>query len=516
MLAWLSPLLRTAARVGSIGAKVSGILATGFGIRQIWYNSSDEIGWQSKALLSTLYALHIGSITVATAVLLGATDVSAPVGTALVCCTALLKGVADHLVEKSHYSGLTRKHERLESQLSANNNDFRTTLTLIEDLKETDDLIEILQKQRDQYQALLKQTTRSKNIETLWNDLKLSHKAAEAKNKIIKDFFSQISFEYFDPDAVIKNLVLEAASLRENMASPGRLNEIGIIQLQCIRSKRVALILKEINQKLNGFPRLNDHSQRDYLLKRKTELEKRLQQLKEGDSLPLSWQLIAKMEQKGPAFHKKLLMQYFKAKIRELSSQLTTAQLLLVEKKDYLSRPIDFSSLVAQFKNVSATQNQLSIVKHSENTKSKNVDLGAASAVMALVLAVIPSAEVTRYLNPLMLSIGVMAGMVSLTDLYHRYKITRRMTYNEKKQMGQFIRQKKFQIAKLGDAGLRTLLIKQLDDILQDEGPVNPIVSEQLIVNRTRVAKLVAKAKIQEQVYETTTKPNQARRRARH
>lgn len=510
------PFLKTAARIGSIAAKFSGILATGFGIRQIWNNSSEEIGWQSKAILSTLYTLHIGSITLATAVLLGATDVSAPVGTALVCCTALLKGVADHLVEKSHYSGLTRKQDSLERQLSANNNDFRTTLTLIEDLKETDDFVDTLQKQLDEYHGLLKQMTRSKSVHNLWNDLLLNHQAVVAKNKIIKDFFSQVSFEYFDPDAVIKNLLLEAASLRESMANPSRLHEISIIQLQCIRYKRVASILKEINHKLHGFSQQGKQSQLDFLLKRKTELEWRLLQLKEGDALPLSPQLIAKIRQKEPAFHKKLLIQFVKDKIHKLSAELTKEQLLLVEKKVFLSRPIDFSSLIVQFKNVSVTQNQLSLVRHSESTKAKNVDLGAASAVMALVLAVIPSAEITKYLNPLMLSIGVIAGLVSLSDLYFRYKITRRMTQHETTQMRQFIRQKKFQIAKLGDEGLRTLLIKQLDDILQDDGPISPIASEQLFVNKTRVAKLKAKTRILEMTQDVGVKKNQSRVRARH
>ncbi|MGE3317735.1 MAG: hypothetical protein AB7I18_00430 [Candidatus Berkiella sp.] len=506
MLTWLPPLLKTATRFSAIGAKLGGIFATGLGIRQIWYNASDEISWKSKAMLSTLYALHIGSISVATAVLLGATDVSAPVGTALVCSTALLKGIADHFVEKTHHSGLTRKRTNLEKQLSIQNNDFHTTLILIEDLKETDDSIEALLLQLDEYHVLFKQTTRAKNVQTIWDDLKLSQRAALAKNKIITDFFSQVSLDYFDPDSLIKNLFVEASTLRERGTNPARLHEISIIQLQCIKYKRVSSILKEINIRLNGLSIANPSSEREYLLKRKAELEKRLQQLQVGDPLAITEQSISAIDAKNPPQLKKSLIQLIRVKIAELSKQLTAEQLLLIQKKEYLSRPIDFTTLIEQVKNMSATQNQLSIVKQSESTKAKNVDLGAASAVMALILALIPSQEVSRYLHPLMLSIGVLAGIVSLSDLYHRYKITRRMTHHEKAQMHNFIRQKKFQIAKLGDANLRALLINQLDNILQEEGSVQPIVSEELIVNRTRVAKLVAKTKIHEQMLDGNPK----------
>jgi len=488
-------LIKVAARVGAIGAKLTGIGATAFGIRQIWHTAPEEQSWQSKTILSTLYALHMGSISLTAAVLLGATDVTAPVATAIVCSTALLKNVADLLVEKTNYIGLARKHWDLEQQFSARNNDFETNLTLVEDLKETDDTIDALKKQLKEHHVFLKQTRNSTILQTLLHSLKDQDNVLTAKNKILRSFFVKVRPDSFDPDATIKHLVQEAAQLTQ-AGEHQQLSRIGIIQFQCIKYKRVATILKEINLRLGSLPPGAQLSKNRYLLKRKNELEQRLTLLRGGnvDCFPRGF--VARLETKSPAAFKKALQEYLKNKITDIAQKITEQQLLLIEKKDYLCRPIDFSPLVGQVKDVSAMQNKLWLAKLNENAKSNNVDLGMASAIMALVLALIPHLEVSRYLHPLMLSIGVVAGVVSLNDLYKCYQATHRMSDIESKKMQQFILQMKFQIGKLGDSQLRKILTKQLEDILQDGETVVPIDPDQLVVNHARMAKLTAKRSI--------------------
>lgn len=497
MLTGLLPVFKVMARLGAIGAKIGGMGATAFGIRQIWYTASEEQSWQSKALLSTLYALHMGSISLTTAVLFGATDVTAPVATALVCSTALLKNIGDLVVEKTNQMGLARKHWDLEHQLSLKNNDFHTNLTLLEDLKETDDAIDALLKQQQECHEYLKLTRRQSTLEALWNTLKEQDAAAIVKSKTIRAYFAKVDGETFDPDIAIKELLQKSAQLKVE-GNQQKLDEVGTIQLQCIKYKRVLLILKEINLLIGSLPPSAHSEKNDYLLKRKNELESRLRNMQQGNVECFPIGFIEKMQKKSPAAFKRSLQKYLQDRVTILGQKITQQQLLLVEKRDYLCRPIDFAPLVEQIKGISAVQNQLWIARLNQNAKSNNVDSGSISAVIALVLAMVPSEEVSKYLHPMMLCIGVLAGAVSLVDLYKRYQATHKMTENETKKMKQFLLQKKFQIAKLGDAHLRKILTTQLENILQDKNTVTPIASEQLVVNQARVAKLTAKQTIYE------------------
>ena len=498
MITGLWSVFKVATRLGAIGAKLGGIGATAFGIRQIWHTASEEQSWQAKTLLSTLYALHMGSISLTTAVLFGATDVSAPTATALVCSTALLKNIADLLVEKTTLLGLARKQWDLEQQFSLHNNDFHTNLTLLEDLKETDDAIDALLKQQQVCHQDLKEIRNYSTLEDFWNTLKEHDAVAIAKNKTIRTFFSKVDLKTFDPDIAIKQLLQKSAQLNHE-GNQQKIDEIGIIQLQCIKYKRVLSILKEINSLIGSLPPSAHSATNDYLLKRKKELENRLLKMQQGDVECLPSGFVERMQKKSPANLKRALQKYIQEKITTLGQKITLQQLLLVEKRDFLCRPIDFAPLVEQIKDISMVQNKLWMARLNQNAKSNNVDTGGLSAGIALIMAMIPTAEVSKYLHPMMLCIGVMAGAVSLTDLYKRYQATHKMSEKEAKKMKQFLLQKKFQIAKLGDAHLRKILTTQLENILEDKQTSTPIVSEQVVVNQTRVAKLTAKRTIYQQ-----------------
>lgn len=501
MSLWNLSNLQIAARLGSISAKLGGIAATAFGIYRIWGNQSDY-SWQTKIGLSLLYSLHMGSITLTTAVLLGASDVSAPSATAIVCASALLKGIADHLVEKSAYVGLARKHSGLQEQLGEQNVDFHTNLTLIEDLKETDDTILYLRNQVQTYHSLLKSAGSNTKIHDVWLDLKESAKSMQYKNSVIQSYFREIDITSFDVDAAIKALQLKASNRsvptsglqREDKEKKQEDN--GIVLLQCIKYKRVFSILNEINLRLRTLPENVDTATRSYLMKRKVDLENRLHTLTFGETPNLTNDMVTLLERKTPKAFKKAVQDYLKDEISATEQKITLQQTLLLEKKNYLCRPIDFAPLVDHVKGISVMRNQLSLLKLSERSKAKSVDFGMVSAVSALILAIMPNAGLSFALNPLMLSIGVLAGVVSLNDLYKRYQASNQITDNEKKQLKQFITQKKFQIAKLSDAHLRKVLSEQLDKILQNNESHVPVATTDFVANNPRLAKLEAKSMI--------------------
>lgn len=493
--------LQIAARIGSIGAKLSGIAATSFGIYKIW-TSENEYSWQTKVGLSLLYSLHMGSITLTTAVLLGASDVSAPVATAIVSASALLKSIGDHLVEKSTYLGLERKHSGLQEQLGEQNIDFHTNLTLIEDLKETDYAIVYLRNQVNVSHDLLKNARSNAKVKDAWLILKESAQSLQYKSSVIQNYFREINLESFDVDAAIKALQLTASNLSQpashlhNEDNKKQLEDNGIIMLQCIKYKRVFNILCEINLRLRTLPENSDNPTRNYLMTRKAELENRLFSLTLGEVPSLTNEMITLMERKKPQAFKMALQKFLKNEISATEQKITLQQTLLLEKKNYLCRPIDFAPFVNHVKGISAMRNQLSLLKLSERSKAKNVDFGMISAISALILAIMPNAGLSFALNPLMLSIGVLAGIVSLNDLYKRYQASNQITDNEKKQLKQFITQKKFQIAKLSDGHLRKILTEQLDKILQNDESHVPVPPTEFVSNHPRLAKLGAKSMI--------------------
>lgn len=498
---WNLSNLQIAARLGSISAKLGGITATAFGIYRIWGNQSDY-SWQTKVGLSLLYSLHMGSISLTTAVLLGASDVSAPTATAIVCASALLKSIGDHLVEKSAYVGLARKHSGLQEQLGEQNVDFHTNLTLIEDLKETDDTILYLRNQVKTYHNLLKNAGNKSKINDAWLDLKESTQSLQYKSTVIQGYFSEINLASFDVDVAIKALQVKASNLsgptsrKQREEKEKKLKDNGIILLQCIKYKRVFSILNEINLRLRTLPENSDDATRNHLMTRQADLENRLRTLTLGETPSLTNDMITVMERKTPQAFKKALQDYLKDEISAIEQKITLQQTLLLEKKNYLCRPIDFAPFVDHVKGISAMRNQLSLLKLSERSKSKSVDFGMISAVSALILAIMPNARLSFALNPLMLSIGVVAGIVSLNDLYKRYQASNQITDNEKKQLKQFIMQKKFQIAKLSDAHLRTVLSEQLDKILHNDESHVPVASTDFVANNPRLAKLEAKSMI--------------------
>lgn len=493
MFPWISAMLPTVMRVGALGAKVGGITATAFGIRQIWRNANEQQSWQAKAMLSTLYALHMGSITLTTAVLLGATDVTAPVATAIVCSTALIKNVADLLVEKKHCLSLEKKHSDLTLKHTVDDKEFSFNLTLVEDRKETEEIVVHLEAKLNESQSMLqeilklrafkKKETLERLVEIRENLVQRNQEALK-KSAIVQSYFMDIDMDTFDVITAIQVLLNKSAQLselqRENPEDESisqKLVKNSIIQLQCIKYKKWQKIRVEIEQQLLSLIAPENTADREYLQQRKKELNDKMHSLWQGNIDLPKVHLQKVIAGKLPKTIKKNLQSYLKAEIVFLRLKLTAQQTLLAEKRRYVSDPVNLLPLADQIIDLTATGKELSLKRLSEKMKSKHVDLGALSAGLALTLAVAPSPVMSRALNPIMLSIGWIAGIASLHDLYRKYQSTHKASQSQSKRVKQFLGDKRFAIAQTNHDHLRISLTKQIDSLLTERTPSSVEVS---------------------------------------
>ncbi|MCS5711712.1 hypothetical protein [Candidatus Berkiella aquae] len=504
--------LRPLIRVGSIVGKIGAIAATAFGIRQIWVKARPEQSWQEKAKLSTLYALHIGAIGLTAAVMLGSTQVSAPVVTVVVCSSALLKSIAELRAEKIAFLALQEKHAALKQIHIQNDIDFHAKLIVLHDLKETDDLIGHLQVKISTNQALLKEITgiRILKNEAAMNQLQEIHTQVNQQNadflarkKTTTEFFKEIDPVTFDVDSMLLKLAEQASS------------QSGILQIQCLKYKKIQTLLKEVEKQLDTVTHAEQKKDQPFLLKRQAELKQRLENLRLG-TLDLPPRNTAPLlDKKKPNLLKKYLQQYVTDDIRYLQYHIAEQKLLLSDKNDHLNEPVDLGRLAELIKEISASHQALLLTKLNEEGKSKSVDFGSISAVCALILAIMPTPEFSTVLNPLMLAIGTTAGVVSLFDLYKKYCTTQQLSQNEAKQLKLFVSHKRFQIARFSDTDVRDRLNNQLDKLLQKGKVPNPIDSNVLVSNRNRRAKLVAQLEICEQLQEEKRPPTFSLRKKR-
>lgn len=484
MFPWITAMLPTVMRVGALGAKAGGIAATAFGIRQIWRNANEEQSWQAKAMLSTLYALHMGSITLTTAVLLGATDVSAPVATAIVCSTALIKNVADLLVEKRNRSSLEKKHSDLTLKHTVDDKEFSFNLILIEDRKETEEIVAHIETKLNESKNLLKEVNKLrafKKKETLESLVQIRDNLMKRNEEYlykcatIKSYFAGLDMDTFDAITAIQELINKSAQLSELQNDQPAVETINqklvktsIIQLQCIKYKKWQKIRIEIEQQLLSLIAPENAADREYLEQRKQELSGKMLSLWQGTiDLPekhLQKRIVGKL----PKTLKKNLQIYLKAEIDFLLLKLTQQQLFLVQKHQYVSDPVNLIPLADQIIDLTSTGKELSLKRLSEKVKSKHVDLGAVSATLALALMLAPSPEISTALSRVMLSIGWIAGIASLHDLYKKYKTTHKVNQNQSKRVKQFWGDKRFAIAQTNHDHLRASLNHQIDSLLTE------------------------------------------------
>ncbi|MBS0286891.1 MAG: hypothetical protein JSR17_06315 [Proteobacteria bacterium] len=119
MMQALDPYIKLIAKVGGLCAKIFGVLLTLYGLKEIWFRKeSKQLSTLFKVNLSLLYLMHMAAIGLALAVLFNYVAISAPLATALVSTTALIKSVFD--LFKDHFQLYRARNElvTLQTQLA--------------------------------------------------------------------------------------------------------------------------------------------------------------------------------------------------------------------------------------------------------------------------------------------------------------------------------------------------------------------------------------------------------------
>lgn len=103
-------------KAGSLAAKLSAMGMTGFGLKQIWQDAHDPKSISTKITLSTAYAMHMTTTTLATTAFFHAGPVSPPVATALVGVSSLFMNYASLKETNQNRAQLEKKYRRHHSK----------------------------------------------------------------------------------------------------------------------------------------------------------------------------------------------------------------------------------------------------------------------------------------------------------------------------------------------------------------------------------------------------------------
>lgn len=499
---------------GSIAGKLSAIGVMGYGIKQLWSKEAvEKESLLTRMSLSSLYLLHMGSVSLTMAVLFGGLDVPAPVATAIVSTTALIKGSAELLKEYLDNAELKKQHNSLQNQLQIKNTDFQRFLAIFEDFKESETEILLLEEELAEIKAQYSKSGRQRQVilDEKWQYLKTYIHEKRNKNTVVTTFFEKINTEEFDVVLALREINEKIAQLLNNQSRTEKEEEevknLAILNHQCIKYKKVKdtiakldkmkeaetansqisnvyinFIINELKQKLNNWKKPKDTH--DYINDSKITDKKIETYLKSGET-----------KAKYLRTQYTNLMKDIESKIDTLQFELKQKQLQfrIINKNVIDDFDIDFASMFNDMKAIIDLQNQISLAEFNESSKKKNVNFGTITSLTALLLCITPSGDLAKFMNPLMLTIGLMAGASSSWDFYKKYLLKQNILSTEDKKLKRYIQDKSFHaLASINNVELRERLIEKLNAALES----NNDVEQRQALKPTRAAKEKAKTLI--------------------
>lgn len=496
MLGGLRTLFSSIAHMGSISSKLGSMGSTVYNINKVWTNPSNpEQPIHSKMTMSFLYAMHFGSIGLATAVMFGVTNTSPSLATFFVCSTALIKNIADRSVEQMYEESLAKKQSKLKKQLHVNNITFQANVVLIEDLKETHDNIEQWEKQFEENKQLLYHLNENSHPEEI-KQFQIKILSAFSNSQAARSFFGEF-IEDLDPKNVIGNIKIEIDQLVEKKITltmyefdthdqgkrdkikklNQQIKQLGYIQVQCIKYKKIADSITHINKQLTCLP-LNAamDSHRTYLEERKIDLQKKLIGISQGSHE--SFNVLTVKDSLSLEFSKKTLGHFLQFQNYWLAKKIHQQRQQLKIKKEYFQTvvkdvitkiPQGFFTQYDSLIDLINMKNEIIQVKMKTQSKSRNINFSTISATLALVLAVVPNSDLSAILNPAMLLTGMLAGSYSLWDMYNQYRLSNNIRKNRTLQIKKIVNERRFEIAKINDPQLREELFNKLIGILDTD-----------------------------------------------
>lgn len=536
-------------RLGSLAAQAGTFAYTGYSVRQILAKDEDDESTQlGKRTLSGLYILHMSAMALTAAVMLGQADVSPAVATALVGLTSLLKGYAELHNEQATANDLKLRKESLETQLKQRNFEFERMLIVLEDLNECE---HELKRQEEHLGALRKnlhQLQRIKNdtpsntmaLKKTFSELKSAASEQHHKAAIIRAYFQEIPDLNQTADQRIRELAEKAVATHtktdlllkktgNNPLQPSTkalidkhesdLDKIGILRQQLIKYKKMLGTILKCEGQLKQTDALNSDEIRylkclledkqtragalltpEQSVSSKHLANMTIEQLSDKELLGLkSWvcqQITAEI-----AFYETKAMQYRQHFIHK---QVLFQRLSGALKPDL---PSDFASMFHNLKKTVDIHNQLSMTLLNEVSKKTNVNFTTITAILALLLCVVPNGEYGQYLQPTKLGIGFAAGASSMWNLHQKYLLKQKLSQAENKRLKRLLHDHGHHVfANIHDPFLRQHLIESLNVVVDGNGNNKP--PEQFVPRHARIAKEKAKVLLFHQTHQPRNSPN--------
>jgi hypothetical protein len=481
-------------QLGSIAGKLSAIGVMGYGIKQLWSKEAvEKESLLTRMSLSSLYLLHMGSVSLTMAVLFGGLDVPAPVATAIVSTTALIKGSAELLKEYLDNAELKKQHNSLQNQLQIKTSDFQRLLTIFEDFKESETEILLLEEELAEIKTQYARNGRQRQavLDEKWQYLKTYIQEKRNKNTVVTAFFEKKNIETFDVVLALREINEKIAQLLHNPSGTGKeekeLKNLAILNHQCIKFKKVKdtiakleemkkdkaenskisnayihFFIKELKQKLNDWkkPR-NNH---DYISDSEIT-DRNIESFLKGNETKAKFLRVQ--------YNK--LERDIEAKIDKLKFEFKQKQnqFKVINNNAIKDFDIDFTSMFNDMKAIIDLQNQISLAEFNESSKKKNVNFGTITSLTALLMCITPSGDLAKFMNPLMLTIGLMAGASSSWDFYKKYLLKQIILSTEDKKLKRYIQDKSFHaLASINNVELRERLIEKLNAVLEGKNDV--------------------------------------------
>lgn len=494
-------------QLGSIAGKLSAIGVMGYGIKQLWSKEAvEKESFLTRATLSSLYLLHMGSVSLTMAVLFGGLDVPAPVATAIVSATALIKGSAELLKEYIDNASLKKQHNSLQNQLQIKTSDFQRLLAIFEDFKESETEILLLEEELAEIKAQYAKNGRQRQtiLDEKWQYLKTYIQEKRYKNTIVAAFFEKKNIETFDVVLALREINEKIAQLLHNPSGTGKeekeLKNLAILNHQCIKFKKVKDTIAKL-EKMKDDEEENSKISNAYIHFLIKELKQKLHDWKKpknkhdyiSDSEITDGNIESYLKG-GETKAKFIRVQYNKLK-KDIETKIDKLQFEFKQKQQQFkiinnnvidNLDIDFTSMFNDMKAIIDLQNQISIAEFNESSKKKNVNFGTITSLTALLMCVTPSGDLAKFMNPLMLTIGLMAGASSSWDFYKKYLLKQKILSTEDKKLKRYIQDKSFHtLATINNVELREHLTEKLNTVLESKTEVE----QRQALKPTRAAK---------------------------
>lgn len=465
------------ARMGSIGSKVLGFGMTALGLKKLWSKESTEKHTlPALTAFSGAYVLHMGTTTLASAVMFGSEAVSAPVATALLSSTSLLTSYANLMEAYFSHSLLKSKYNVLENQLTTSNLDLQRSLALIQSVTECESDMQLLNSQIDDIRGVLMRLNGAHEAEALkgiYLELYSKYQERIAKNDTLVSYFSDIrnaedvNLIFNDLRAKISEKHEEIQQIRTKLQAPMQpesqerlqnkiaqcelqLKEYGIINIQCIRYVKIEehiKLLQALHDAIDHKQNLTSEASR---INEVRYLDNRIASLKGmliaclrpqdfSQTLDLDFgagvmldDYIAEDSLEFKSWLEKNLIQHIQSIEKQRDDLRVSAENVERCFREFIKEPInDIQAHRSKIRQIEQEKVQLqcnlSLEKLNEEARKTRLNLSTVASLVALTLCLVPQGELATLLRPLMLGMGLFGGALSLWTFYTKNMLAKKV-----------------------------------------------------------------------------------------